>query len=185
MDPESNMDITVKFWKTKPDNQRHRDKIEIFEYPSREQMLNLRQNTGYCYVSDTYLNGLVNYVSPLYLICSQKYSNDEEFDRIIKELEDIDMNTRPCKWYHTNLAEISDNTYYIGENKISYLLFNYDRDNSDCMIIRFDKMDFTFNQVKEYLLDQAAYESFWYSNNDINEFPRYIELPKPQGWIKG
>ena len=176
------MEIKVKFWKSEPkeDWEREYNKVEIFDYPSHDQFLNLKQNTGYCYVSSTYLNGLVNYVDHLYLICSQVYCNDEEFNKIIEYLEGIDLNTTPCEWYHTDLSKIEDVTYYIGENESSYLLFNYDSDCSCCMIIRFDKKDFSFDQVKNYCLNQAAYESFWYNH----ENPRYIELPKPQGWIK-
>ena len=176
------MEIIVKSWRSEPkeDWRREYNKVEIFDYPSHDQFLNLKQNTGYCYVSNIYLNGLVNYVEPLFLICSQKYSNDEEFNEIIKYLESIDLNARPCEWYHTDLSKIEDVTYYIGENESSYLLFNYDNDCSCCMIVRFDKKDFNFNQVKNYCLNQAAYESFWYNQ----ENPRYIELPKPQGWIK-
>lgn len=170
------MNIEVKFWESDPGDDWRKDyeKMEMFEYPDKEQFLNLKQNTGYCYVSCTYLNGLVNYADSLYLICSQKYSEDEEFEEIIEKLKNKD-------WYHTDLSSIEDNTYLISENESSYLLFSYDRDCSDCMIVRFNKEDFTFDQVKDYCLNQAAYESYWYNH----ENPKYIELPNPHGWIKG
>lgn len=179
------MKVNVKFWDKEETSNKFGNKINFIDYPEHDNFFELKENTGYDYVSASYLNGLVNYVTPIYLICSQKYSNDEEFDKIIEYLKNIDMEAWPCEWYHTDLSKIEDNVYYLGKTESSYVIFCYDRDCSDCMILRLSKKDFTLNDAKEIMLDQAKYESNSYANNDENEFSRYIELPSPTGWIKG
>ena len=177
------MEIRVKSWNDYIPQDIDISKIDVYEYPNDEQFFELKQNTEYVYVSSSYLNGLINYVKPLYLVCSQKYTYYEEFDKIIEKLQKINMDAWPCSWYHTDFSEIEDNIYYLGETDSSYIIFNYDRDCSDCAIARLDKKDFTFEQAKIYMMEQAKYEAELYSYNVCNL--RYIELPNPQGWIKG
>lgn len=185
------MDIKVKYFKSTLNELSNNilNYIDIIDYPDSERLFNLEQNTGYASISSSYLNGLVNYVKPLYLICFQKHCNDEQFDEVIKYLQNIDINRLPNEWYHTDFSKLNDNVYYLGEIETSYVIFKYDIDCSECMIIRINKNDFCFEDVKEAMLKIAYNESYYYNEshyyNDINHYYRYIELPDPKGWIQG
>lgn len=176
------MDINIGHWKediTEREDWRILDrKLMKIEFPGIEHLLEFKQNTVYFYVNSDYLNGLVNKVEWKYLICTQKYRTDEEFDELIKRLKGY----KHEDWYHTDLGEIGDTTYLLGETESSYIIFGFDQDSTCSMIGRLGKDEFDFSQAQLYLLGNASFDSYWYERSDA---PRFIVLPKPEGWIKG
>lgn len=147
---------------------------DIIDYPKREKLFNFQIGTGYAYVSHTYLNGLVNYVKPRYLILAKIYSDDLKFEEILSKLSNITYQN----WYNTDLGKLEDEIYLIGELDDSWVVFDSDLDCSDCMILRVPKSNCDFDKCKELLINIIRYRS-----NYEHKDGTYVELPLPRGWI--
>ena len=150
------------------------------DYPTSSQLLDeLTCGTMYNYVSSTFLNGLINYVTPLKIYLLERYEtfNQDKFDKIIAN-----------KQYHTKLDCFRDDVMLLGETDGYYWVFWFDMDCSDCSIGRASKLAYT----KEEML--ICFEEYVKSHIESNERPKdkdvecitgYHEIPLDflMGWL--
>lgn len=111
-----------------------------YDYPDKDMLLNgVMMDTSYAYVSNTYLNGFINYVDILCGAMIKAYAMDDEDWQIfcdnVEALKDE---------YHTDVsrADKFDEVIILAESKDSYWLFYSDKDCSDCIITRISKEHF-------------------------------------------
>jgi len=148
------------------------------DYPSQVAHKLLPYGTVWCYVSSTFLNGIVNYVKPINCFVLERYTRADE---------DIgDRNFRVCnkgefgKWHkwegtkkelieaftageielcHTDMSCFGDDIALLAEieaneadGKGRYMFFWFDCDVSDCCIGRFETTD-TKEQVAQAMVN--------------------------------
>lgn len=143
------------------------------------------------YVSSTYLNGIVNYTTPVLCYLTQRYRPSEELNDQVVQEKLKELKTTP----HTNLGIFGDDVWMIGKidlermkylydedyykeygSENEYVFFWFDQDVSDCSVGRFKTSD-SLQTIKEELL------------KDLSEKDRYIknfwEVPVDfiQGWV--
>jgi hypothetical protein len=152
-----------------------------YEYPSDEiaKFGGLPQNTLYCYVSSTFLDGLINYVKPFKAFMIHRYvelPKEKYMDIFLEALKDQ---------AHTNysnafvvvrkkieIKHFSEEITVLAEGGGSYWCFNYDPDVSDCLIARCStklvtKEEFG-SQFLAYIKDREL---------------EATEIPIPYGWV--
>lgn len=150
--------------------------LDVVEYPSHEQLFELPINTKYIYVSCTYLNGLINYVSHKKVYLINRYRNLNEFAELVNSLDSKEQ-------YHTNYSTINEELMILGELKDSWVLFDYDPDVSDCCIARISKEEVTYEDMIRYVESEVK-------RLLLHEYPKkdrpleFVELPIPKDWVK-
>lgn len=162
------------------------DKIEMYEYPTHEQLWNgVPIGVGYDYVSHTYVNGFINYLSDkkeeriLYLV--KRYAEEEEFvkyqNKLIEDSKDFN------KWFHYDFGTAADDIIILSVLEDSYVMLYNDRDCSDCMIARWP-LD-SFENFEDF--NKGVVE--WYSNQiqegeENSEWKGIVKIGyAPTGWI--
>lgn len=120
---------------------------ETYEYPSRELLLEgPKDGQWFEYVSNTYLNGFINYTEILVGFIIKRYA-DENYD-YYKVAEDLKTS------YHTNFSKLEDDIIIISKGAGSYWYFWNDRDCSDCIIARTE-----INQSEEEFIESMRKKS--------------------------
>jgi hypothetical protein len=174
-------------------NKVNKDFIDYFEetidYPhptASENILPL--GTLYSYISNTFLNGWINYVK---IIAAQLISRYEPYKNNQLSIENIQQNLD--KYYHFDFNKnLSDDVLILAKNEDKYepnyephwWFFWYDRDCSDCMIGRFKTEDYdeiVISLFKEYANERS--KNLRYENSGQPA----IEIPNSffKGWIQG
>lgn len=81
------------------------------------------------YISSTFLNGWINYVTPVKAFVVSRYA--EDFGAVKAKL----ASWEESKPYHTKLCELGDDVALLGQDKRGrYWYFYFDNDTSDCSI---------------------------------------------------
>lgn len=116
------------------------------------------QDTLYCHISEQYLNGYINYITPVKAYMIERYGQTEE----IKTYPDVvnKFNTE----FHQNITNLPDDTLILAKSKTSYWLFWYDKDCSDCAIGRFNKKDKPEQEVIESFVSMASNRQYSIGN---------------------
>ena len=166
------------------------------EYPKNILEDVLPWNEEWIYVSSTFLNGFINYATPISAFMLDRYVEMDEksktgfvahlrsddyryewYDKTFYTKRDLfEAATKPGVIYHTDMNILRDDVLILSKiNDGMYIYFWYDMDVSDCAIGRF-KTDDTEEEV-------------------IEEFTKFVkglnygshELPMHffQGWMKG
>lgn len=105
--------------------------------PPYKTMEPFKNGTYYNYVSNTLLNGVINYVKPIKVYLMDRYTED-----LLKRHNAIRrFNTDPE--FHTNLGAFEDDIILLAYEEESgfYWFFWFDYDCSDCSIGRFTTED--------------------------------------------
>lgn len=105
--------------------------------PPYKTMEPFKNGTYYNYVSNTLLNGVINYVKPIKVYLMDRYTED-----LLKRHNAIRrFNTDPE--FHTNLGAFEDDIILLAYEEESefYWFFWFDCDCSDCSIGRFTTED--------------------------------------------
>lgn len=115
--------------------------MDYIEYPGRELLLSgPRDGYNYTYVSNTYLNGFINYVD---IICGYMIRRYSIYDnsKWLNQCNNIEaLKDSP----HTNISDINefDDIIILAESDTSYWIFWNDCDCSDCCIGKLSKKEF-------------------------------------------
>lgn len=104
---------------------------EYYEYPDSDLLLNApKDGDCFAYVSNSYLNGFINYVKIIGAFALRRYNRDEKYD-YRSEIEKI--KNEP----HCNFSKlIKDDVVVIAKGANSHWFFWSDQDCSDCVIAR-------------------------------------------------
>jgi len=177
------------------------------EYPHDVAENPIPYGDVWTYISSTFLNGFVNYMTPIccYVVnrytrededisdrnvsvCNKgKFGNWEKFKGTKKELIDLIVSGEK-EMYHTELNCFHDDIIIVGEiGEGKYMFFWFDCDVSDCSIGRFKTLD-----TKEEIIASVEnwLEEEFVSNKDHEEVhdensAGYHKLPLSfiRGWV--
>ena len=153
-------------------------KTEI-EYPERKLLLNgVKQDSKYCYVSNTYLNGFINYVDIISAAMIYDYAGEDEWNTFCENVDNLKDK------YHTNVSDSDkfDTIVILGKSEDSYWIFVSDRDNSDCSITRLYKEAFK-NDDKAIKCFKASLSIF--AEQVHPDDAKFKEIPTEyfKGWV--
>lgn len=144
------------------------------EYPENVAERGVPQNTVYHYISTTFLNGLINYVDNKMAIMIERYTefDDNDISEYTAHLKDN---------IHSNYSgsvfrNVIDDVVIFGETEDSYWYFYSDGDCSDSDIGRVEKDRVGSLEEFKKLYIESLKSNGYYSG-------KYIELPKPSGWV--
>lgn len=149
---------------------------EIIEYPTSLAEEGVNQGVLLNYVSKSYINGIVNYVSPFFVCVIERYIDWSKIS-IYDEIELME------KSHHTQYSMISDDVILLAKTENSLWFFWSDQDCSDCSVGRIAKT-ITEDDFKQKLIDWIV--SHPYVDRDENTesiVGNYIELKIPKGWM--
>ena len=159
--------------------------LDIIEYPDREQLLTgPSEGCDYVYVSNTYLNGFINYVDIIsaYMIRRYLIGNDDEWNEACKNVDLL------ADDFHTDISDSSkfDDVIILAESEYCYWIFWDDCDCSDCCIGKFNKSEIDKNDIehefKEYVLD-CVYDSL--PDRELCHEDEYYIKHIPASYFKG
>lgn len=156
------------------------------EYPHEIIHNPIPYNTVWTYISDTYLNGIVNYLTPIKIYLVDRYTpnNEDISDRNVSyrltsgngfswekfkgtkgELKELLLSNK-ITFYHTNLSCFGDDVIILAEFEHNendglgrYMFLWYDMDNSDCSIGKFvtsDSKEQVIESVRNWLETERA-----------------------------
>ena len=168
----------------------------------------LPEGNLWCYVSSSFLNGLVNYVTPVksYVINRYRDWNDErdgdilelhccpEDEWIHKEFKTKEeiyqfVLKNPKTVVHTKIDIFDDDVLLLGRVKSDpnkYVFFWFDRDVSDCCIGMFKTQDSEAEVVEEfrkYVMEQSAVMQQIYLNKIDGCSASELPVEFFNGWI--
>lgn len=181
---------------------------EDIEYPDNDEIVEgVNVGVNFCYISNTYLNGFINYVDIIggYMIRRYKVLEKD----IEKSRENNNQSKEDLSWEescklvdklsngcHTCLSDSNkfDDQLILAKNSNSYWLFWNDCDCSDCCIGRLDIKLFESDEVAlEYLRKTVVKFTDYYtyrSNGkmEIDEslsdtYMKFIPASSFTGWI--
>lgn len=153
-----------------------KDFFDYFEYsedyPKNIAERGVSENSYYCYISTTFLNGMINYVKPFWGCILERYEDwtEEKVDKYQEKLK---------SQQHTDFSIIPDDVLILAESDNDYWFFWSDKDVSDSAIGRFSKDGI----AKEDVISSLEQ---WISNNpqkegSKNPFTQIIS--EPIGWM--
>jgi len=176
---------------------------EWIDYPQEVAHNPIPYGTVWCYISSTFLNGFINYVTPIkcYLIDRYTPNNEKVDDNHTKGELKQKILYGENEMFHTELncfrddivilAEIDAEDYDSNNNKLNkFMFFYFDEDVSDCCIGKFET-----NDSKEEVIQSIIN---WLEREKLNNIGRtvkentesgiinYTELPLSfiKGWVK-
>lgn len=140
------------------------------EYPENLAESGVPQNMMFEYVSSTFLNGLINYITPFWACVLERYTTWKNVD------------TAQWKEYlqvpHLKLRDFDDDIFVLGETENSFWFFWFDCDVSDCAVGRIDKSVTTKENMKNLLIDWiTSHEYIEREPNTESIVGNYYELP--------
>jgi hypothetical protein len=141
----------------------------VIEYPNEELLNGIENNTMYRYVSNFFVNGIINYVDIYYAITIKRYVGGCKLNFDTTITNELDQQGR----YHTEYNKLSDDVLVLAGTENELWMFWSDRDVSDCKIFRTNK-DITKEQFKKLFIN-------WIKEKG---YDHYYELPIPNGWCK-
>lgn len=158
---------------------------EEIEYPQYVALNPIPINTLWWYISYTFLNGFINYVTPLKVFVLDRYSKP-------KTKEMLQYNGK----VHTDFSCFGDDIIILAKVESEYdlsrnvfMFFWFDMDVSDCAIGRFETTDKpyqVFDALKNWLEAKKNdnHAKFFMEDHD-NGVLNYHELPTSfcNGWM--
>lgn len=181
--------------------------IDNVEYPRNVAHNPIPYGTVWNYISDTFLNGFINYIKPIecYLIDRYTPDNEDISDRCVSYrnkntyewlsfkgtkggLKELILSDK-IEMYHTKLSCFGDDIIILGEIETNdeneelglYMFFWYNMDCSDCSIGKFQTEDTKEEVVQSIInwLEECKSEN---KNNIIHEnidngIINYTKLP--------
>ncbi len=158
------------------------------DYPSVDQLTEMKTDSDYCYINSTYCVGLANWLKNVSAFMIARYSLidvylddtaslDDNDELLQKYNENINyLNTISDKeWYHTKLGVFcKDDVIITGESDNNYYMVWFDRDVSDCEIIKISKEH--YQSLKEF--NNAIVEHF----KKEKQF-KIKPIRRPEGWF--
>lgn len=168
------------------------------DYPTEVAHNPVPYGTIQCYISSTFLNGMINYVKPISCFVLDRYTADDENigDVTKKELINAIISGEK-EMYYTNMNCFNDDIVLLAEietneedDKGRYMFFWFDCDVSDCCIGKFETTD-TKEEVVQSIrnwLDvcKEEYKGKIFEEGCDNGILNYSELPISflNGWLK-
>jgi hypothetical protein len=148
-------------------------------YPENIAERGVPQNMILEYVSHTFLNGLINYITPFWSCVLERY-------RIWKDI-DVSQWENCLQEPHLNLRDFDDDIFVLGETENSFWFFWFDCDVSDCMIGRIEKSLVTKEKMKRLLIEWIKAHEY-VERRPLTEsiVGNYYELPVEafkHGWV--
>jgi len=108
--------------------------FDLFEdnYDCPENMAErgVPEDTIFCYVSNTFLDGFINYVDVIKVVMVRRYDPDTDHSEVIKKFN---------RTGNSSFRELPDDVLLIAKSENDYWFFWFDGDVSDCCIGRFSK----------------------------------------------
>lgn len=130
------------------------------------------------YISKSFLNGFVNYSTPVKAFLMHRYEPSYEVNRRVAESFNREKTT------HTDLSWLDDDILILSRSKdLEWWFFWFDRDVSDCSIGRFSTNDDWDTVIKrfEYYVEERQKELGYV---DHKEKPLELDTSRMNGWIK-
>ena len=165
------------------------------DYPSEIVHNPLPYGTVWCYISSTFLNGIINYVTPISCYVIDRYTADDEVVREGFTKRELINSIVSGENHQVNLHCFQDDIIILAKIKTNekddgkYIFFWFDCDVSDCCIGKFETEDSqkdVINSVKNWL-DERKEENkdFSIQPNMDNGILNYTELPLSflKGWL--
>jgi len=149
---------------------------EKIEYPNNLAEVGIEQGVLLRCVSNSYLNGLINYVDPFFVCVIERYTDwsKESLNDEIKLVE---------KAYHTQYNFVNDDVILLAETENSLWFFWSDKDCSDCSIGRITKT-ISKDDFKQKLINWIVSHPYVDRNENTEAIVgNYIEMKMPTGWI--
>jgi hypothetical protein len=171
--------------------------LEMIDYPAEEIGKHGGIPPDYCYgyVSSSFLNGLVNYVTEKRVFIINRYGLEPK-DQNSSKYPPLDtaavtkkyqeLADKMAETHHPRLGTTdSDDAILFGTTEDCYWIFWFDCDCSDCFIWRIYKetAECTYEQLIElFLQDLKDRYSDW---QHVWTYPEavIVEIPKVSGWI--
>ena len=172
---------------------------EHIDYPTEVVHNTLPYGTVWCYISSTFLNGMVNYTKPVKLFALERYTASDKIvqDNLTKKdvIDNIIENS--STFYNINLSIFRDDVVLLSEietndedDKNRFMFFWFDCDLSDCCIGKFETTD-TKEEVCQSIIDwlegiKEKKKGYVVHENNDNGILDYTEIPVSclSGWIK-
>lgn len=166
----------------------------VEDYPKKVIADILPMDILWCYISSTFLNGLVNYTDPVKCFIVHRYTElDEKVGKpswADKELtkQEIwnEVSSDPFRFFHMNLHVFGDDLALLSYKDGVYSYFWFDCDVSDCEVGRFEtseSLDQVIKDFEEYVIKQN--DEMGYTASGTSEpWEIKIEWLKRWGWLK-
>lgn len=184
--------------------------VDTIEYPKEIIDNPIPYGEAWTYVSNTFLNGFINYCTPIACYVVNRYTPEtedisdnkvyirkhddtksNEFVGTKKELIDLFIQDK-LDIYHTTLSCFSDDIVIIAKveerESNKYIFFWFDMDVSDCSIGKFktdDSQEQVIESVENWLTEEFKNNKEHEAEHTI-ESSGYFKLPLSflSGWIK-
>ena len=159
------------------------------DYPSVDQLTQMKVDSDYCYINSTYCVGLANMLENISAFMIARYSlvdnidseytvlldDNDEFLKNYNENIDYLNKISDSDWYHTKLGRFCiDDVIITGESENNYYIVWFDHDVSDCEIIKINKKH--YQSLKEF--NDAVVEYF----EKEKQF-KIKPIRRPEGWF--
>lgn len=153
-------------------------------YPDHSLILNgLKDGMNFTYISNTYLNGFINYVDIIGGYMVRKYQGEKEkWDEACSNVDAL-LNEP-----HTNISDAHkfDDILILARGAGSYWLFWNDGDCSDCCIGRlsmdtFDGQETAMLYLKKTLIKISS--SYNIMTSSDSDYFKYLSEDHFRGWI--
>lgn len=158
-----------------------RDRVEYPDVTAVMMAPGIRQD----YVSNTFLDGWINYVTPVSVWLMTRYRKHEENVAALAEWA-------AAPKYHTKLGDFGDDVLVLAregagtrQNDGTWWLFHYDCDVSDCSIGRFDTYDAVLVVVSAFdsMVAELGREVSVAYGADRAQDPQAIDVKNLRGWL--
>jgi len=116
------------------------------EYPQNLAERGVPQNMLFDFVSNQFLDGFINYVKPVFCCVVETY---KKLENIVLEVERFNQS------FHSSFDILSDNVWILAESENSFWFFAYDKDASDCVIGRIEKI-YSKEEMIEFFINQIG-----------------------------
>lgn len=141
---------------------------DTYEYPKIAEHCGVPENTLFCYISDSFLDGFINYFDFVNAYVVHRYRDEPA----PKEEIEIFNNT-----HHSKISLLEDDVLILSQSERDWWFFWYDQDCSDCAIERFSKEIASHNTV------QRLFKEFCVGDRKHFYFKGDGQQIKLKGWV--
>lgn len=122
--------------------------LDSEDYPQNVAERGVAEDTAYCYISNTFLNGFINYVDVIKAVVVERYTCPPDCDCIngntdtcvVWDSPEFHERLKPMiSNFHCDWSYSPDDVWILAETENCWWFFWYDRDCSDCCIGRANK----------------------------------------------
>lgn len=169
------------------------------EYPQNIAERGVEENYVYCYVSNTFLNGFINYVKVIKAVVVERYTCPPDCECInihngvttksdrcvVWDSPKFHERLKPMLAHHSNWSYAPDDVWILAETENFYWFFWYDRDCSDCAIGRASKELLKEDGIDREkvigIFDSSSKNWYDYAKGKTFDFTEYCK----NGWLRG